>query len=96
MSIYDVISNILLTIAYGWSLIWVFLAWGIGVTNFAQKHGRLLGGVGYSFWLLLVLFHGFSIYALWVDLFSVLWLVALLLTSHFLFGFIFGRNLSAH
>ncbi|GAA5442391.1 hypothetical protein Misp06_00565 [Microbulbifer sp. NBRC 101763] len=87
--------NISLTLLFGWSLIWVFLAWGLGVANFAQAHDKFVSWLGYCVWGLLILLHFYAIYALWMNLFPAYWMVIILFISHLLFGFVFGRNLSA-
>ncbi|WP_299588209.1 hypothetical protein [uncultured Microbulbifer sp.] len=87
--------NRLFTLIFGWSLIWVFFAWGLGVANFARAQGKLLGYLGFGCWYLLMLVHFYAVYAVWMDLFPASWWVSFLLLSHLVFGCIFGRNLSA-
>jgi len=87
--------NIFFTLVFGWLLIWTLFAWGIGMTNFQQKYNQLIGRISCLVWYSLIASHAVATYLLWTTSYSVMWLTLTLLTFHALFGFIFGKNVSA-
>ena len=90
----EIAINVLFTLVFMWLIVWTLFAWGFGVTNFKQKHGRVLGFVGYGFWSLLLVGHIIAIVTLWATSIAIYWLIATLLISHIAFGAVFGRNVS--
>ncbi|MFQ3230760.1 hypothetical protein [Reinekea sp.] len=90
----EIALNILFTMVFMWLIAWTLFAWGFGVTNFKQKHGRFLGFIGFSFWYFLLAAHVVAIVVLWVSVVSIYWPIAMLIVSHVSFGLVFGRNVS--
>lgn len=87
--------NIFFTLVFGWLLTWTLFAWGLGVSNFKQKYNQLIGKIASFAWYSLIASHIVATYVLWTTSYSLIWLTLILLTFHALFGFIFGRNVSA-
>jgi hypothetical protein len=86
--------NVLFTLIFLWLLIWTLFAWGFGITNFKQKHSKLMGRIGNFLWYALAIGHVIAIYMLWATSISIIWLVTLLLVFHVFYGFTFARNVS--
>ena len=94
MSWSDIFTNLFCTMIVGWLIMWTFVAWGFGISNFRETHSKLLGDIGLFLWFALVIGHLYVIYLLWATSTSIGTLGISLFVAHVLYGSTFATNVS--
>ena len=90
----EIFTNIFFTMVIGWLIMWTFLAWGFGISNFREAHGKLLGTIGLILWFVLVIGHLYAIYLLWATSMSIGSIGLCLFGAHVFYGTTFATNVS--
>jgi hypothetical protein len=90
----EIFINIFSTMVIGWLIMWSFIAWGFGISNFRETHNKLLGDIGLILWFALVFGHLYAIYLLWATSTSIGSIGLSLFLAHVFYGSTFATNVS--